>query len=159
MVSRSCTAGPGFTTLCDCPACVGRSFVEVRRISTILTDGSPPGPTSWTAGSWSSRPDGGSSRGWANVPVHPLLGDGHSPSDALRNALSPFRDELRRYPLYISIDKDVLTPEDASVNWDSGLLRLSEAVTTVETFLAAAKGRLAGAISWATGRRSSSGTG
>ncbi len=83
--------------------------------------------------------------GWANVPVHPLLGDGHSPADALRNALSPFRDELRRYPLYISIDKDVLTPEDASVNWDSGLLRLPEAVTTVETFLAAANGRLAGA--------------
>ena len=83
--------------------------------------------------------------GWANVPVHPLLGDGDSPANALSNALSPFRDELRRYPLYISIDKDVLTLEDASVNWDSGLLRLSEAVTTVETFLAAAKGRLAGA--------------
>jgi len=31
------------------------------------------------------------------------------------------------------------------VNWDSGLLRLPEALTIVETFLAAADGRLAGA--------------
>jgi hypothetical protein len=81
---------------------------------------------------------------WARVPVHPLLAAGNTPS-ALRDGLEPFHDELRRGPLYISIDKDVLTAEDAAVNWDSGLLRLPEAVATVETFLAAAGGRLAGA--------------
>ncbi|MGP0067480.1 MAG: hypothetical protein ACLQGP_28280, partial [Isosphaeraceae bacterium] len=83
--------------------------------------------------------------GWNEVPVRPLLDDGNSPVEVLRDALKPFRDDLRRYPLYISIDKDVLTPEDAAVNWDSGLLRLSDAVATLETFLAASDGRLAGA--------------
>ena len=83
--------------------------------------------------------------GWAEVPVRPLLADGNSPAESLRDALKPYRDELRRYPLYVSIDKDVLTPEDAAVNWDSGVLRLTEAVTTVETFLAATGGSLAGA--------------
>jgi hypothetical protein len=63
----------------------------------------------------------------------------------LRGALEPFQEELARNPLYVSIDKDVLTPEDAAVNWDSGLLRLEEAVTTVQIFLAAAEGRVAGA--------------
>jgi hypothetical protein len=83
--------------------------------------------------------------GWAGIPVRPLLAGGNSPAAALRDGLEPFHDDLRRYPLYVSIDKDVLTPEDAAVNWDSGLLRLPEAVATVETFLAAAGGRLAGA--------------
>ena len=83
--------------------------------------------------------------GWAKIPVRPLLADGTPVDESLRDALEPLRDELRRYPLYVSIDKDVLTPEDAAVNWDSGLLRLSDAVTTLETFLAAAGGRLAGA--------------
>jgi hypothetical protein len=63
----------------------------------------------------------------------------------LNAALRPFRDELNRLPLYISIDKDVLCAEDAAVNWDSGLLRLPEAVTILETFLSASEGRLAGA--------------
>jgi hypothetical protein len=82
---------------------------------------------------------------WRDVPVRPLLADGDSPASALREALEPFRDELSGCPLYVSIDKDVLTYEDAAVNWDSGLFRLSDAVTTLETFLAAAGGRLAGA--------------
>ena len=48
-------------------------------------------------------------------------------------------------PLYVSIDKDVLTSDDAAVNWDSGLLRLPQAATILEAFLKAANGRLAGA--------------
>jgi hypothetical protein len=82
---------------------------------------------------------------WARVKVHPLLADGASPAETLQDAVEPFRQELGRYPLYVSIDKDVLTAEDAAVNWDSGLLRLPEAVTAAQTFLAAAQGRLAGA--------------
>jgi hypothetical protein len=45
----------------------------------------------------------------------------------------------------VSIDKDVLTADDAAVNWDSGLLRLPDALSVLKTFLAAAGGRLAGA--------------
>ena len=67
------------------------------------------------------------------------------PAVSLRTALEPYLDELRRYPLYVTIDKDVLTSQDAAVNWDSGLLRLEHALATLETFVAAAEGRLVGA--------------
>ena len=60
---------------------------------------------------------------WAGITVHPLLREGVTLATALNDALRPFRDELGRLPLYISIDKDVLSAEDAAVNWDSGLLR------------------------------------
>ena len=61
---------------------------------------------------------------WAGITVHPLLRAGVCLATALNEALRPFRDELDRLPLYISIDKDVLSADDAAVNWDSGLLRL-----------------------------------
>jgi hypothetical protein len=82
---------------------------------------------------------------WAGIEVNPLLAGESSLADMLGAALSPFRGDLRRLPLYISIDKDVLSAEDAAVNWDSGLLRLPEAVTILDSFLSAAEGRLAGA--------------
>jgi hypothetical protein len=82
---------------------------------------------------------------WAGITVHPLLADGNVPAEVLPTALMPFLDELRRYPLYVSVDKDVLTAEDAAVNWDSGLLRLDQALSILDTFLAAADGRLVGA--------------
>ncbi len=83
---------------------------------------------------------------WAAVAVNPLLDEEGAPLAAsLNDALAPFRDDLSRLPLYISIDKDVLCAEDAAVNWDSGLLRLAEAVTIVERFLRAADGHLIGA--------------
>src|SRR5208283_3526905 len=74
-----------------------------------------------------------------------LLSEGVSLAPALNDALRPFRAELNRLPLYISIDKDVLSADDAAVNWDSGLLRLPDAVTILDSFLSAAEGRLAGA--------------
>src|SRR5208337_5135450 len=82
---------------------------------------------------------------WAEITVHPLLSEGVSLAPALKDALRPFRAELNRLPLYISIDKDVLSADDAAVNWDSGLLRLPDAVTILDSFLSAAEGRLAGA--------------
>jgi hypothetical protein len=82
---------------------------------------------------------------WSGITVHPLLADGNAPAEVLQTALMPFLEELRRYPLYVSVDKDVLTAEDAAVNWDSGLLRLDQALSILNTFLAAAEGRLAGA--------------
>ncbi len=86
------------------------------------------------------------SRGrWSRLPVHPLLTDGASPDAVLADALRPHLSELGEIPLYVSIDKDVLVADDAAVNWESGLLRLHEAATVVETFVRAAGGRLAGA--------------
>jgi arginase family enzyme len=43
-------------------------------------------------------------------------------------------------PVYLSIDKDVLSPEDAHTNWDQGVMRLSEMQSAV-TML---KGRIVG---------------
>ena len=83
--------------------------------------------------------------GWARVPCQPLISEGVAPEEMLRIALAPFHQELARHRLYVSIDKDVLTAEDAAVNWDSGLLRLPEAVAVVETFLAAAGADFVGA--------------
>jgi hypothetical protein len=82
---------------------------------------------------------------WSGIAVNTLLKDGLLTADLLRDSLQPFGAELARYPLYVSIDKDVLVAADAAVNWDSGLLRLADAVAVVETFVTAAGGRLAGA--------------
>jgi hypothetical protein len=83
--------------------------------------------------------------GWASLPVRPLATGLVPPTEVLHNALRPFREELARYPLYVSIDKDVLTAEDAAVNWDSGHLRLTDALMVLGVFLEMAGGRLAGA--------------
>jgi hypothetical protein len=83
--------------------------------------------------------------GWKSVPVRPLIGESRSLEDVLGEALAPFHDDLARDPLYISIDKDVLIEADAAVNWDSGLLTLSEALIVLKAFLTAAGGSLAGA--------------
>ena len=78
--------------------------------------------------------------GWSRLGVRPLLAEGATPAETLRGALRPFRDELGGVPLYVTIDKDVLVADDASVNWDSGHLRLSEAASVVATFVEAAGG-------------------
>ena len=56
----------------------------------------------------------------------------------------PHLDDLSRYPLYISLDKDVLTARDAVVNWDSGFLCLDEIEALLGAFAEAAGGELIG---------------
>src|SRR5439155_21477073 len=58
--------------------------------------------------------------------------------------IEPWLGDLGRYPLYISLDKDVLTARDAVVNWDSGHLTLPEVQAVLSVFLHAARRRLAG---------------
>jgi hypothetical protein len=77
--------------------------------------------------------------------VHPLLSPATPAAEVVRTALAPWADLLRQYPLYISVDKDVLADRDAAVNWDSGLLRLEQVLAILETFLAAAERRIVGA--------------
>jgi arginase family enzyme len=43
-------------------------------------------------------------------------------------------------PVYLSIDKDVLSPEDAHTNWDQGVMRLTE----MQSAIAMLKGRIVG---------------
>ena len=62
----------------------------------------------------------------------------------LRDLLIPYREELARMPLYISLDKDVMVPADAIVNWDSGHLGLGEVQDVLTAFLEAARGNLRG---------------
>ncbi len=87
------------------------------------------------------------SRGrWAGITNRPVRPDPDVETSAehLEALLAPHAQELARWPLYVSVDKDVLVAADAAVNWDSGCLRLGEAGLTLRAFIAAAGGRLAG---------------
>jgi hypothetical protein len=81
--------------------------------------------------------------GVANEPVRPRPEAWTTPA-RLGELLEPFRPDLGRWPLYISLDKDVMTQSEAVVNWDSGQLTLPEVEMIVQAFLGAARGRLAG---------------
>jgi hypothetical protein len=86
-------------------------------------------------------------RRWAGVPHEPLRpapGE-RLTTERLERLLAPHRAELARWPLYVSLDKDVMGTADAVVNWDSGHLDLSEVRAALDVFCDAAGGRLAGA--------------
>lgn len=75
---------------------------------------------------------------WSAVAHQPLV------VEQIEELLRPYRDDLARWPLYISLDKDVMVGAEAQVNWDSGYLKLAEVQAVVQTFLRAAGGNLAG---------------
>src|SRR5262249_29952654 len=83
---------------------------------------------------------------WKGVSHQPLRPQPDQPLTLSRlgELLRPFRDELRSCPLYVSLDKDVMTSADSIVNWDSGHLTMAEVLTVLQGFLAAAGGNLAG---------------
>jgi hypothetical protein len=64
--------------------------------------------------------------------------------ERLERLLEPHRDDLARWPLYISLDKDVMNATDAVVNWDSGHLGLGEVRDVLGGFIRAANCRMAG---------------
>lgn len=80
----------------------------------------------------------------AHAPLRQRLEDRLDP-DRLEKLIEPFRADLGKYPLYVSLDKDVLQVREAVVNWDSGHLTLDEVRTILNGFLGAAEGNLAGA--------------
>ena len=84
--------------------------------------------------------------GWSKIANAPLRDHPKAPlrPPVLRDLLIPHRDELARLPLYISLDKDVMVPGDAIVNWDSGHLGIDEVEDVLSIFLEAAHGNLAG---------------
>jgi arginase family enzyme len=77
-----------------------------------------------------------------NVPIR----EGGEPATRARvdELLRPFAPGLAHWPLYVSLDKDVMTTADAVVNWDSGELRLAEVTAVLEAFVAAAGGEVIG---------------
>ncbi len=83
---------------------------------------------------------------WERLPHLPLRSALHAPltPERLNELLDPYRLELARWPLYVSVDKDVLTAAAALVNWDSGYLDLDEVTIILEAFGRAARGRLLG---------------
>ncbi|HWG43540.1 MAG TPA: hypothetical protein VN688_12200 [Gemmataceae bacterium] len=85
-------------------------------------------------------------RQWARVAHGALRRHAEEPTgrEAIEEWLMPFRADLAGFPLYISLDKDVLTASETAVNWDSGYLRTREALNVAQAFLDAAKGNLAG---------------
>jgi hypothetical protein len=85
-------------------------------------------------------------RAWERVPHFPLRPFAEGPVTATRldALLEPHREELAARPLYVSLDKDVMTADEAVVNWDSGHLHLPEVLATLAAFLDAAGGNLAG---------------
>jgi hypothetical protein len=85
-------------------------------------------------------------RDWEKIPHVPLRRSETKPAErgAIESCLTPYRAELAARPLYVSIDKDVMTAEEAVVNWDSGHLSAREVVDVLQAFVTAAEGRLAG---------------
>jgi hypothetical protein len=65
---------------------------------------------------------------WQRIGNEPIRDTAGAPARLARIAelFQPYASELARRPLYVSIDKDVMTARDALVNWDSGHLSLDE---------------------------------
>jgi hypothetical protein len=84
-------------------------------------------------------------RPWHRVPNVPVRAGGEPVTrESVGRLLRPFAESLARVPLYVSLDKDVLTAEEAVVNWDSGHLRLAEVTEVLAAFAAAAGGKVLG---------------
>jgi arginase family enzyme len=83
---------------------------------------------------------------WSNLPHEPLRVERGTPVtvERIREFLEPLQDQLASRPLYISLDKDVMTADEAVVNWDSGHLTLAEVQIILKCLLNLAGGRLAG---------------
>jgi hypothetical protein len=83
---------------------------------------------------------------WKNVPHQPLR---RSPQtlidrDRLEELLWPHLDELDRFPLYVSLDKNLLWLPESMTNWDAGVLDLTEVQEVLQFFLKAAGNDLLG---------------
>lgn len=85
-------------------------------------------------------------RRWKQLECKPLRHSADKPAslETIREWLTPYRQELAAFPLYVSLDKDVLTSDEAVVNWDSGQLNSAELFAIIKAFTNAAGGDLAG---------------
>lgn len=56
--------------------------------------------------------------------------------------LEPYREVLSKYPLYISLDKDVMMRSECLQNWNSGVLTRTETLYIIETLIEMSGGKL-----------------
>ena len=59
--------------------------------------------------------------------------------ERIETLLEPYRADLARRPLYVSLDRDVLTAEHATINWDSGRLTPPEVFDVLDAFREASR--------------------
>lgn len=85
-------------------------------------------------------------RWWDRIHHQPLRRCAGEPVShaSIEDWLAPYRWELAARPLYISLDKDVLTASEAVVNWDSGQLTVPELLAILETLRKVVGGELLG---------------
>jgi hypothetical protein len=83
---------------------------------------------------------------WSRIPNDPvrLVADKRPPRERINQIVDAFGAELAGRPLYISLDKDVMMSQAATVNWDSGHLSITEVEAVIGAFLRASGGKLAG---------------
>jgi hypothetical protein len=83
---------------------------------------------------------------WSRIGHDALRLQSNAPAtmQRVRALLADDWADLTQTPLYISLDKDVLTASEAVVNWDSGLLTSPEIEAVIRAFHEAAGGNLAG---------------
>lgn len=85
-------------------------------------------------------------RWWDKMAHRPLRPSPERPAtrEDIESWLAPYRDDLAAWPLYVSLDKDVLPATEAVVNWDSGHLSVAEVLAVLEAFGNAASENWAG---------------
>jgi hypothetical protein len=62
--------------------------------------------------------------------------------ERIRELLKPYAEVLAKYPLYITLDKDVLLRTENLQNWNSGVLTREEVIWTIEVLLEYSNNRL-----------------
>ena len=62
--------------------------------------------------------------------------------ERLLELFGPYREILQKYPLYITLDKDVMRREFTLQNWNSGELSLDETLLIIEALIELSGGRL-----------------
>ncbi|MFM7150341.1 MAG: hypothetical protein ACKO23_10905, partial [Gemmataceae bacterium] len=73
---------------------------------------------------------------WKRIPNQNLrlCQDGPITTSRVRELLSPWAKDLATLPLYISLDKDVMTSSKSRVNWDSGDIYPEEVLQILDEF-------------------------
>jgi hypothetical protein len=81
---------------------------------------------------------------WQKVPQKEMRYKWYLPinKDRVRRLLEPYAETLAQYPLYITLDKDVMTRKYSLQNWNSGILFREEILVAIEVLVEMAKGRL-----------------
>jgi hypothetical protein len=81
---------------------------------------------------------------WNEVPQIPLRPNWHRAvsKERVKKLLAPYAEVLAKYPLYITLDKDVMTRDYCLQNWNSGVLLRDEVFTVIEVLIEMSGGRL-----------------